>query len=262
LKSLVLFLALVVLGSGAALALTPVTPVLDGDIGPDWGPDSFFDIVFIPDTAGVDIPYQLHLTWDSEFFWVGLNSEAGRYYLQDGNPNISFFVAIDVDQTFGSGAPTDGYGNVNFYGCHMPEYVFYFAGGAGWYEWGYWDGAAWDWRGWRNDNTFYAWDGGDVYDDELGILWSDIGNPQGIAVMAWITFDETFGAEPGVLAAYPIQNPTGVLPTFMWAYPFFMPHVPGPMPVMGFIENSVAATNGEFSATQPSSWGAVKALYR
>jgi hypothetical protein len=207
----------------------------------------------------------LYMTWDSEFFWVGLKSLSGRYYLQDGNPNISFFVAIDVDQTFGSGAPTDGYGNVSFYGCYMPEYIYYFAGGAGWYEWGYWDGVGWDWRGWRNDNTYYAWDGGGVYDDELGILWSDLGNPEGIAVMAWITFDETFGTEPGVLAAYPPPpaNPTGVLPTFMYAYPFFFPYVPGPMPVMGFVEDTVPwGVSGEFTANRLSTWGAVKALYK
>jgi hypothetical protein len=256
-KWLTLFAVLLGLISGSAFAMTPVTPTLDGEIGPDWGPDSFFDVVLIE-----NCPYQLYMTWDPSFLWVGLNSDTCRYFLADSNPNISFFVAIDVDQAFGSGAPMDGYGNVNFYGCFMPEYIYYFAGGAGWYEWGHWNGTGWDWLGWRSDNTYYAWDGGGVYDDELGILWSDIGNPAGIAVMAWITFDETFGTDPGVLAAYPPENPTGVVPTFMWAYPFFMPYVPGPMPVMGFVENSVMPTNGEFSATQPSSWGAVKALYK
>ncbi len=130
--------------------------------------------------------YTLGMTWDMDFLWVGLSSDSCRRFLGDfggdefNPPDLSFFVAIDVDQIFGSGAPQDGYGNVNFYGCYMPEYVFYFAGGGGWYEWGHWNGASWDWNGWRNDNTYYAWFGGNVWDDELGILWSDLGHPQGI----------------------------------------------------------------------------------
>ncbi|GAH14899.1 unnamed protein product, partial [marine sediment metagenome] len=231
----------------------------DGVITSDeWGPDSFFDVVIIDSCL-----YGLNITWDADFLWIGLNSDTCRYFLGDDPDNISLFVAIDTDQTFGSGAPTDGYGNVNFYGCRMPEYIFYFAGGAGWYEWNYWTGTEFEWRGWRNDNTFYAWDGGGVYDDELGILWSDLGFPTGVGVMAWITFDQTFnGDPPGVLASWPIENPIGILPIFTWAYPFFFPHVPGPMPVAGFLPNALCGDNGEFSATQPSTWGAVKALYK
>jgi hypothetical protein len=178
-RSLILYAALVLLVAGVAAALTPVTPVLDGVIGSDWGVDSFFDIDYIE-----ACPYQLYMTWDADALWVGLHSDTCRYFLGDGNPNISFFVAIDVDQLPGSGAPQDGYGNVNFSGRYMPEYVYYFAGGGGWYEWGHWNGASWDWNGWRNDNTYYAYDGGDVFDDELGIVWADVGFPAGIAVMA------------------------------------------------------------------------------
>ncbi|MFH1312914.1 MAG: hypothetical protein ABIJ00_06765 [Candidatus Eisenbacteria bacterium] len=250
--------ALFLLWSGAALGTTFYTPTLDGYN--DFPAESFFDVVFID-----GCPYGLAITWDADFLWLSVDSDTCRRFLGDGAgppADLSFFVAIDVDQTFGSGAPADGYGNVNFYGCYMPEYIFYFAGGGGWYEWGYWTGTEWDWRGWRNDNTYYAWPGGDVWDDEFGVLWSDLGLPQGVAVMAWITDDVTFGTDPGVLASWPIQNPIGVLPTFMWAYPFFFPHVPGPMPVAGFAPNSVSATSGEFTATAASSWGGIKALYR
>jgi hypothetical protein len=256
-KLVIAVVVLVMVWSGAALAAF-TTPVFDGVIDIDWGPDSFFDVVYIP-----DCDYGLYMTWDGEMFYVGIDSDICRRYLGDNAEDISFFVAIDVDQTFGSGAPTDGYGNVNFYGCYMPEYIYYFAGGAGWYEWNYWDGVAFDWRGWRNDNTYYGWAGGGFDDDELGILWSDIGFPTGIAVMAWIMDETVFnGDPPGVLAAFPIMNPTGQLPTFMWAYPFFAPHVPGPMPFDGFPPNSVSPESGEFTATSPSSWGGIKALYR
>jgi hypothetical protein len=250
--------ALLIAWAGAALGITFNTPVLDGTIYPDeWGPESFFDIVFIP-----DCDYGLVMTWDPDMFWVGLDSYECRRFLGDVETDLSFFVAIDVDQTFGSGAPSDGYGNVNFYGCYMPEYIYYFAGGAGWYEWGYWTGTEWEWRGWRNDNTYYAWAGGDVWDDELGIAWADLGFPQGIAVTAWITDEPTFACNPpGVLAAWPLENGTGVCPTFTWAYPFFMPHIPEPMPAAGFGPNWVVPDNGEFTANDLTSWGAIKALF-
>ena len=252
------FVALVMTWSAAATGTTFYTPVLDG-YAHAYPADSYWEEQAIPRT------YELATTWDADFLWVALNSEVGRRFLCDGDTCLSFFVAIDVDQTFGSGAPTDGYGNVNFYGCYMPEYIYYFAGGAGWYEWGYWDGAAWDWRGWRSDNTYYGWPGEGAVDDELGILWQDLGFPAGIAVMTWITDDPCFSCDPGydgVLAAWPIENPTGSCPTFMWAYPFFAPHVPGPMPVEGFAPNSVTATSGEYTANDPTCWGGIKALYR
>ena len=94
-------------------------------------------------------------------------------------------------------------------------------------------------------------------------LWSDLGNPEGIAVMAWLTDETTFECgTPGVLAVWPMANPVGVCPTFTWAYPFCGPFVPGPMPFPGFAPNSVPADNCGYTATEPASWGAIKALYR
>ncbi len=258
-------ISLVLLWSGVAMGETWTTPVLDGVIGSDWDGDSGFELVVTPMCS-----VQIHFTWDSYFLWFGIDSDSCRRYLGDGPEDVSFFVAIDVDQTFGSGALGDGYGNVQFSGCYMPEYVFYYAGGGGWYEWGEWDAGSqsWIWRGWRNDNTFYAWDGGGVYDDEIGILWSDIGDPSGIAVMVWNTFDDCFNTctgDPcmGVLFAWPTVNPMGPCPTFTWAYPFFDPHVPLGVGEMGFAPNSVPwGDNGEASPTGPASWGGIKALYR
>ena len=256
--------ALFLFWSGAALAMTFNTPVRDGTIQvseTDWDADEELQTNTLAGFPLDPCEYTLWVTWDETFFFVGLDSDSCRRFLADNLPNLSFFVAIDVDQVFGSGASKDGYGNVNFYGCYMPEYIYYFAGGEGWYEWSYWNGAGWQWLDWRSDNTYYAWAGGGVYDDELGILWSDIGDPEGIAVMAWITDDATFnGNEPGVLAAWPLGNVAGVLPTFSWAYPYF--DFWEPMPALFVSVSSVLPDNGEFTATGPTSWGGIKALYR
>jgi len=153
-------------------------------------------------------------------------------------------------------------------GMLMPEYIHFFAGGAGWYEWGRWDEpSSWTWLGWRNDHTYYAWDGGGVYDDEMGILWSDIGNPASVSVMIWVTDETCFGGcgeHPcaGALALWPALNPPAHCANFFWVYPFSVPYMPGPMPLEGFSPNTVLPTNWEASSTQPSSWGGVKALYK
>ncbi len=256
-KVIVLTVAVVLGWAGGLLATTFTTPVLDGSIGDDWDPDEQFETALIN-----DYPYTLWLTWDEGLLWIGIDCPDGaRRFLGDGEENISFFVAIDTDQTFGSGGNADGYGNVYFSGCYMPEFIYYFAGGMGWYEWSSWNGTGWDWMGWRNDNTYYGWD--EAPDDELGILWSDIGNPTGIVVIAWITDETTFACnEPGVLAAWPSENPVGVCPTLTWGYQFFMPHIPDVMPVAGFSPNSIEHSDGSATATEPTTWGVIKSLYR
>ena len=256
--------ALFLLWSGAAVATTFNTPVLDGVIQAsetDWDANEEVETNTLSGFPLDPCEYTLWVTWDETFFFVGLDSDTCRRFLADNLPNLSFFVAIDVDQVFGSGAHLDGYGNVNFHGCYMPEYIYYFAGGGGWYEWSYWNGAEWEWRGWRSDNTYYAWAGGGMYDDELAILWSDIGNPAGIAVMAWITDDATFnGSEPGVLASWPMHNTWGVLPTFTWAYPYFGFFQAMPCPLI--TTRGILPDNEQYTATGPASWGGIKALYR
>jgi hypothetical protein len=255
---------LCILGLAAyASGTTFNTPVLDGAIGADWDADSFFDVLVVDGCE-----YGFHLTWDEEFLWVGLDSDSCRRFLGDGETDLSFFVAIDTDQIYGSGAFRDEYGNTNFYGCLMPEYIYFFAGGAGWYEWGRWDEpSSWTWLGWRNDNTYYAWADGGIYDDELGIRWSELGDPAGVSVIAWITDETCFGGcgiRPcaGALAVWPVENEPAHCANMFWAYPFSMPHIPGPMPLAGFAPNSVIPSNWEASANSPSTWGGVKALYR
>jgi len=138
---------------------------------------------------------------------------------------------------------------------------------SGWYEWSHWELPDLNWLGWRDDNTYYAWAGGGVYDDELGIQWSDLGSPEGIALTAWISDETCFGSCgerpcPGVIAAWPPGNLPANCGIFWWAYPFFVPHIPGTMPLEDFGPNSVAPTNGEASAAERSTWGGIKALYR
>jgi hypothetical protein len=77
--------------------------------------------------------------------------------------------------------------------------------------------------GWRDDGTYYGWDGGPI-DDEVTILWSDIGNPLGIAMYVWITYDTADPWPPAVVAAWPEENPTGVFPELPWAYEFYYGH--------------------------------------
>ena len=131
------------------------------------------------------------------------------------------FVAIDVDQTLGSGATSDGYGKVTFSGGYLPEYCFYFAGGGGWAEWSSWDGSAWVWNGWTDDWGYYGWNNAGNYDDELMITWNRLGNPTGIVFKAWITGE----ADGTILASWPTENPVGVTPDLPLGYQFFSPHM-------------------------------------
>ena len=222
--SFVLSLALI-LSSGLAGARTFNTPVIDGIIGSDWDSDceDFATITFN------DADYTLWITWDTTGLYIGLDRDDNpnnKFLGDDGGNDISLFVAIDTDQNPGSGAPYDVYSTVSFDGGHLPEYIYSFAGGAGWYEWAWWDdiNEVFQYNGWRDDGTYYGWSG-DVYiDDELTILWSDIGNPLGIGVTVWITYEWADPWPPAVVAAWPEENPVGVGPVLNWAYEFYYGH--------------------------------------
>jgi hypothetical protein len=231
------------------IATTFNTPAFDGDLqlGTDWFVDELMDVEMYE-----GIPYPLYITWDMDNLYIGIDRDPlnlGRF-LGDNVADISFFVAIDVNQMPGSGATSDGYGNVTFNtGNYQPEYFFAFAGGSGWAEWAIWNGNSWNWQGWSNDWGYYGWNNPGNYDDELQISWARLGFPVGIAVKAWIT-PETSGE---VIMSYPNENPIGTNPELGWAYQFYMPHVPGPMPVAGFspgtIEHSLPVTLSTFNAT-------------
>ena len=147
------------------IATTFNTPVLDGNITSDWDADEVFEIVTYSDAT-----YTLYITWDEDNLYVGIDRVDGdvdNRYLGDNPGDLSFFVAIDTDQTPGSGANADGYNRVTFSASYLPEYVFYFAGGAGWGEWSSWNGTAWEWNPWTDTWGYYGWDNPGNY-DEIG----------------------------------------------------------------------------------------------
>jgi hypothetical protein len=250
-----------VLFAGLGWATTYTTPVIDGiiTIAPDWDADEQF-ATEIFDGAG----YTLFITWDYDVgLYVGIDrdeSNPSNKFLGDGGDDISLFVAVDTDQLPGSGAPYDVYSTVSFGGSHMPEYIYSFAGGAGWYEWAWWDqvNGVFDYRGWRDDGTFYGWSGGSM-DDEVTILWSDIGYPTGIGVIVWITYEFADPWPPAVVAAWPEENPVGVGPLLKWAYEFYPGHYYtaagvsfAPQPAIDIIPNftdhSIPVTLSSFTA--------------
>jgi hypothetical protein len=223
-SAFVLSLAML-LSAGLASAVTYTTPVIDGVIGADWGADEDFATMTFDDAD-----YTLWITWDETIgLYVGLDrvdDPDNKFLGDDGDGVISIYVAIDTDQIPGSGAPNDVYSTVSFDSGHLPEYIYSFAGGAGWYEWAWWDDPndSFQYNGWRDDGTYYGWSGDIYIDDELTILWSDIGNPTGIGVTVWITYDTADPWPPEVVAAWPEENPVGVGPVLTWAYEFYPGH--------------------------------------
>lgn len=259
-KKLFLLLSVValVLFAGMSWATTYTTPTIDGIIGADWDPDEQFETLSF---EGAD--YTLWITWDYDVgLYIGLdrNDDPENKYLgDDGSKDISLYVAIDTDQIPGSGGQ-DSHGQVTFSGSHLPEYLYHFEGGGGWYQWAWWDGFNWNWPGWRDDGTYYGWSG-DVYlDDELTILWNDIGNPTGIAIKVWITHEYYDPYPSPVLAAWPAENPVGLMPDLPWSYEFYPGHYYtatgvsfDPQPAIDIIpnitEHSVPVALSSFTAT-------------
>jgi len=204
----ILALAILALAVPVVWATTYHTITVDGDMS-DWAIDEAME------AAG---PYTLYLTWNASNLYLGLT---GAYLGDTVGQDKSFFACFDTDLTPGSGAPADGYGNVTFnVNLFAPEVCYYFAGGAGWYEWSTWTGSAWSWNGWRNDGTYYNWPGNPAANpgSELTILRSDIGNPAAVAIVAWLTPEQPI---PGpVEASWPTPNPAGTTPTLYRFYKF------------------------------------------
>lgn len=202
--ALIAALAVLLLAAHLTRATAYHTITVDGDMG-DWAADEDME------ASG---PYTLYLTWDANNIYLGLT---GAYLGDDPVQDKSFFACFDT--TPGIGAPSDGYGNVLFdTNRFAPEYCYYFAGGAGWYEWSVWDGVSWQWPGWRNDGTYYNWPGNPapLPGSELTIQRSDIGNPGAVRVVAWLTPEQPI---PGTVeAAWPTSNPIGPQPTLADSY--------------------------------------------
>jgi uncharacterized repeat protein (TIGR01451 family) len=181
---------------------------VDGDLS-DWDTDELMEI------SGENIFY---ITWDASSIYLGLSN---AYLGDDPTQDKSFFVCLDTNPIPGIGAPSDGYANVSFNTSHFaPEYCFYFAGSAGFYEWSTWNGNSWVWNGWRNDGSYYNWPGNPAINpgSELTILRADINNPSTLRLAAWITPEQPV---PSPLEdVFPKRNPTGTNPAISFSYSF------------------------------------------
>jgi hypothetical protein len=178
------------------------SPVLGGTT---WETDENMDT-----DGGTDF----YFTWDdTTFFWAITGPYAD---LED--EDYDWFVAIDVDQLPGSGATTnpgvDGMiSHVTFSGDFLPEYLYAFAGGAGWHVSFAWDGVQWVNRGWTDVGMYGGWDGN--LTSELFATADTLGNPDSVAIVSWITPENN----SSIVASYPHVNPIGTSPqpmTYFW----------------------------------------------
>ena len=108
-------------------------------------------------------------------------------------------MALDIDGIPGSGGTIDGYQRMNFGGTMLPDIVYCYAGGSGWWEKAFWDGTEWNWPGWSNAGTYYGWSDTNP-NDELAIPLVDIGRSADIEVWAWMTRE--FGGDMLPLAVH------------------------------------------------------------
>ena len=167
-----------------------------------------------------------HITWDDTTVYVAItgtyaNQEDGQY---------DWFVAFDTDMVPGSGGTTDGYGQVTFSGNYLPDFIYYLAGGMGWYESTNWAGTTWNWRGWSSTCSYGGWSGNLV--SELCIPRSMLGNPTSFGVVAWISTEDN----STIVASFPTANPIGVKSqamNYVWVTTGLGPGIaPNTLPVM------------------------------
>ena len=171
-------------------------PVLGGTT---WESDELID---------VDAGTNFYFTWDDTTFYCGIS---GTYAIQEDG-RYDWFIAFDTDQIPGSGATSDGYGQVTFSGQYLPEIIYYYAGGFGWYESTEWDtagGGAWTWRAWQNDCSYGGWSGNDS--TEFCIPDSMLQYAESLAVVSWITPEDN----SSLVATFPHANPIGNVPQAM-----------------------------------------------
>ena len=194
---------------GAALALTYTTPTTtDGVVeisAPVLGGTTWETDEMMANDGGTNF----YLTWNADTVFCAIT---GTYAdQQDGA--YDWFIAFDVDMIPGSGGTSDGYGHVTFSGQFLPEYIYYFAGGMGWYESTNWTGTAWNWRGWTSACSFGGWTGNKT--SEICIPRSMIGLPESMAVVSWISTEDN----SLIVASFPTANPIGAKSqpmTYFW----------------------------------------------
>jgi hypothetical protein len=182
-----------------ALGLTYTTPnTTDGVVesdppvlgGTTWETDELLD-----NDGGTDF----YFTWDDTSFYTAITGT----YAEQEDGYYDWFIAFDTDQVPGSGATSDGYGAVTFTGDFLPEVIYYFAGGSGWFESSEWDGSQWVFRGWSDTCSYGGWSGN--YTSEHCMPRAMVQNPDSVAICSWIT-DEN---QTVVVASFPSSNPIG-----------------------------------------------------
>jgi hypothetical protein len=228
----VLFLLVFVLCLGMVSATTYKSITFDGSLA-DWSAD---------ENMGTDSAYSFYMTWDANsiYFAVDRGTLGGAYLGDNTGTDDSFFIAIDVNQAPGVGATSDGYGMVtSFNNQYLPDYVFYYAGASGWFEYSRWttNASAWEWMGWSNAGTFYGWSGSP--NDEFGIDRATIGNPSALAVYAWRSKENS---DP-IIASWPQANPIGASGTLQFNYAYVVPSLGA-----GISPNSSSAVPVELSS--------------
>lgn len=185
-----------------ALALTYTTPnTTDGIVesaapvlgGTTWETD---------EAMANDGGTSFYFTWNDTTVFCAITGTYANQ--QDGQ--YDWFIAFDTDMLAGSGGAADGYNQVTFSGRFLPDYVYYFAGGMGWYENTYWSGGMWNYRSWSNLCSFGGWTGN--LTSELCIPRSMLGNFDSVAVCSWIS-DENNNQ---IYASFPTANSIGAKP--------------------------------------------------
>jgi hypothetical protein len=197
-------LVCLLLAAGHASAFTAV---LDGVLD-EWTDPA---IVNLGTQPGIDMgTYTLRAGWDNDNLYLAVDRlTTGRYLGDTYWDNDSFFVAIDTDGIAGSGASQDGYGILSFAGTMLPDHIYCYAGGSGWYETCTWNGSDWNWNGWTNAGTYYGWAESNP-NDELTIPLSVIGGSHQVMIWAWMTRE---GIYDTVDASWP-DGTTGYRPVF------------------------------------------------
>lgn len=199
-------IALLVVGMTASVA-NAATPTVDGILNEWVGPD-ILDLGTEP-AFGMGY-YRLLATYDVSDLYLGMDRNSSDRYLGDTYwDNDSFFFAIDIDGIAGSGASQDGYGIMDFGGPMKPDRIYYYAGGAGWFEKSQWNGMGWDWLGWTDQGTYYGWQESNP-DDELKIPLAEIGGSPNVMVWAWMTREGNNYVEASWPAGYYGDDPNPV----------------------------------------------------
>ncbi|MCD4696977.1 MAG: hypothetical protein K8S16_12140 [Bacteroidales bacterium] len=196
--------------------ITPHTIVVDGI-------NEFIDESELIETQS----HNLWITWDNDNLYIGI-------YSMDLNTEGDLFINIDTDQITESGATTGSWGRVDFAGQYLPEYQVAIEGGGGSMQVNNWSAKGWTYPG--NGAIGWSYEGWtDNGLTEMSIPWSELGNPNGVAISVHISEENN----EVVTEIFPGLNATGDHPTINYFYAFFEPYIAGPMPLLATAPNTV-----------------------